>query len=200
MPLPATKRFSESLANILTKLYKAGGLALVFVFVGLLTMIVAHVQKGSLSPLLFAVGAVVILTCLGMFVYFQIKGPGRALALAHENKELLDSLQDVSLEATRAVGAVQAYAIKHIEKVDKVLRTLIPLVEGIPLLKSRLDALGLADAGKTSKAIVDGIVGLEHLIAQLESALEQADASKFKAISRDLEALTRSVRQALAKW
>jgi hypothetical protein len=197
--MPDPKRFSESFAATLTKLYKVGGLALVFVFIGSLTMIVAHLHGGSLSPWLFATGAVITLICLATFVYFQIKGPGRALALAHENKALLDSLQDVALESTRAVGAVQAYAFKHIEKVDQVLQALSPLLLSIPPLKKKLEELGLADARNTSKAVVDSIVGLEHLITQLEEALEQADASKFKAISQDLEALTRNLRQALAQ-
>ena len=38
-------KVSESMTTSFTKMYQAGGLALVFVFAGIITMFVGHLQK-----------------------------------------------------------------------------------------------------------------------------------------------------------
>jgi hypothetical protein len=65
---------SESLSAPLAKVYQVGGLDLVFIFVGTLTMVGGNFLGGSHSTIIVIVGAVVTLACLGLFAFRQI-GP-----------------------------------------------------------------------------------------------------------------------------
>lgn len=70
-------KLSNSLGSSLTKLHKAGGPLLVFIFVGVLTMTSGNFFGGSYAGFIFAVGAVVTLSCLGLFTFLQVQGSGK---------------------------------------------------------------------------------------------------------------------------
>jgi len=66
-------KMSESLGGSILKLYKVGGLMLVFIFVGTLTMAGGNFFGGGHSGLIVAVGASVTLACLGLFGLTQVQ-------------------------------------------------------------------------------------------------------------------------------
>lgn len=71
-------KLSNSLGSSLTKLHKAGGPLLVFIFVGVLTMTSGNFFGGAHSGAIFSVGAFVTLACLGLFAFLQVQGSGKS--------------------------------------------------------------------------------------------------------------------------
>jgi|SRR5688572_3880536 len=63
---------AESLSAPITNVYNVGGLELVFVFVGTLTMMVGSFLGGNHSTIIVSVGAVLILLCFALFGYRQL--------------------------------------------------------------------------------------------------------------------------------
>lgn len=63
----------DNLSSSIAQLYKTGGALLVFIFVGVLTMIIGNFSGGELSSWIFSIGAIVTIACLFLFVYLQVK-------------------------------------------------------------------------------------------------------------------------------
>ena len=179
-------------------MYRVGGFALVFIFTGVIAMLVGNFYKSELSSWIFGIGAFLTIVCLGLFVYTQLQGPVKASRLVRENKEMIDAVQEVALELTRTTGAVQALTFKHIKQVDKIIDSTVPFLAMIPTVGKKLEESGLADARNVSKVIVDISTQAETLIQDVESALVNADAKKLRSYSKELKKITKILRETLA--
>ena len=113
-------KLSNSLTSSLTNLHKAGGPLLVFIFVGVLTLISGNFFGGSYSGAIVAVGAVVTLACLALFAFGQVQGSAKAGQELHAFCELLvghwweyitpndnSALSFVTIEPDPATGTIK---------------------------------------------------------------------------------------------
>jgi cytochrome c biogenesis protein CcdA len=94
---PNYTKFSDTLTASFTNLYRVGGLVLVFIFIGVITMSFGNLYNSALSKWIFGVGAIITLCCLGLFLYGQLRGPVQAARLRRDNKETLDAMQGIAL-------------------------------------------------------------------------------------------------------
>jgi UDP:flavonoid glycosyltransferase YjiC (YdhE family) len=68
--------------------------------------------------------------------------------VVQENKTTLDSIQNMAVELTRAIRALEAAAIKYIKMADKVLETIVPVLKNLPIVgKEVLEFASEAQAG-----------------------------------------------------
>lgn len=192
-------RLSDSLTNSFTRLYRIGGLALVFVFIGTLTMLTGHLFPGALPGPIFAIGALVTIVCLVFFLYTQVQGPLRAVKAIRDNEETIDALQDVSLELTRFAWAIQSFTFKHVQKINKAVQIIYPLVVDVPIIGPRVKELGLEDVRSVSELIVETTTGSEAVIRDVESALINSDFRVLKKYSKDIKSLVGVLKQSLAQ-
>lgn len=115
-------KLSSSLGSSLTKLHKAGGPLLVFIFVGVLTMMSGNFFGGSHSGAIFAVGALVTLVCLGLFTFLQVQGSAKTNEDLHAFCEQLagpwwefitpndnSALSFVTIEPDLATGTIKLH-------------------------------------------------------------------------------------------
>ena len=195
---PNYTKFSDTLTASFTNLYRVGGLVLVFIFIGVITMIFGNLSNSALSKWIFGVGAIITLCCLGLFLYGQLRGPVQAARLLRDNKETLDAVQGIALELTRAVSALQSLTFKHMKDVDRVLQTVVPMLSTIPFISGKLEALGISDAHNTSKIIVETSTRVETAVRDIEEALVNANSDKLRAYVNDLARLTKDLRGVLA--
>jgi len=191
-------KFSADLALSFTKLYRAGGLALVFVFVGVITMLVGHFHASGLSSWIFAIGAVVTLTSLGLFIYLQLIRPVQAIRVSRRDKEMTDAIEEIALEMTRTIAAIQALTFKYIERVNRILDAIIPLLSLIPGVNRKLDEAGISDARSTSRVIVDICTQIERIVLGTKQALINKDSKKLMSYSSALREATEELNKALA--
>lgn len=189
------KMFSEGLSSSIEKLYRVGGLALVFTFLGFATMFVGHLIQSALSTEIFTVGAIVSLVCLSVFVIIQVRGPMRARKVLKENEELLNNIQVITLRLTRTIGDLQSLMFKHTEQISRLIELAAPLLAEVPVLSS----VAVAEAGNINAMIVDATRKSQEVIQNVEQALQNGDASNLKRYALDLEKIGDSLNDALKK-
>lgn len=128
----------------------------------------------------------------------QFQGPIKAARLIKENKETMDAIQEIGIELTSAIGTLQAFTFKHIQHVDKILQTAVPLLASIPVIGRKMDAMGLSEARDVSKAIVSFSTSAETVVREVEHALIDPDPARLKSYVGDIKHLTQNIREALA--
>jgi hypothetical protein len=191
-----SNKITDKLANSLTKLYKVGGLALVFIFIGILTMIFAFINpsKSSFATPMFIIGSGLIIASFFLFIIVQYHGPIKTRKLLRDNKETLDSLQNLSIELTKLIFNTQSYCYKNIEKIASAIDSLSPIV------KPFLGENGLKIASKIeiiSKGIVEYSDATEKVVMDIKNALENGDFKILEKYRNEINNLNSKLKLAL---
>lgn len=188
-------KISETLASPIEKLFKAGGLALVFIFVGLLFSVYAFIyQQGKLAIPIFIVGSVLILISFVLFIITQYQGPIKTRKALKKSAETLDTLQETSIELVRLTSLAQSYSYKHIDKIKKTVDAALPLIK--PFLGERGKGF-VFEIEKLNAGIVDFSSKAEEVIRNVEKALVDSDFSVLKKYETDITGLNEQMKNAL---
>jgi hypothetical protein len=177
-------------------LFKAGGFALSFGFAGLVLMIVAIFRDGHLQLPLFVIGAALTLLCLAFFLYTSLKTRSAARSIA-EDLPLLDALQRTAYQAAELASVTQSYAFKHLERIQKAVSVVAPMLEALPVVGPAAKRAGLTDATKLSSAIVTATDGTRITVIQLQDAIRKGDLKEIKKCGKQLEEAVSSLKLAL---
>jgi len=200
-PLPAldiasgATRLSDSISRPLERLFQAGGLTLVFIFVGFVSMVLGYGYSTDVSPWLFGAGTLIVFACLCLFLYGQISGQQKARQLIRDNADLLDSVQNMAIELTKSLGDMQSLLLQHNEQVRKIVSLAIPLLAEIPQFKN----LEVSDSEAIDRLIVDSTEKSSQIIADLRRALETCDPRPLATYKTELVAMRTALHDALAK-
>lgn len=110
-----------------------------------------------------------------------------------DNRSTLDSIQDVSIELTRAIQSLEAAAIKYINMADKTLDTIVPILKKLPFVgKDVLDFT--TEAQEFANKIVAACEMVEKVLPGVESGLTNADMAKLQSSTGDVKRLTDSLQ------
>jgi hypothetical protein len=186
-------KFSDTLAKSLSSLYRAGGLALVFVFAGLILMLVGHFYESSVSIWIFAVGALTNLLCIGLFLYLQLREPVKAMRTLKKNQEFVDSVQLVAISLTDTISKAQSLMFKNSESISKILQEMAPLLAQFPII----NAIDFSVAQDTNATILNTTERSLEIVGDIKQALIDADATNLKKYSDDLRDVTDLLKDAL---
>jgi hypothetical protein len=188
-------KMSDKLADSLAKLYKIGGLGLVFIFIGVLTMIFAFFYpSNSLATPMFLIGSILIVISFLLFIIVQYNGPIKTKKVLKDNKETLDSLQDLSIKLTKLTYYAQSYCFKNIEKITSVVDSFSPLVK--PFLGEKGQKIAI-EIGTISKGIVEYSDATEKIVMDIKNALEKGDFKILKKYSDEINNLNNKFSLAL---
>ena len=209
MAIPNIKPLSESLSNPIIKSYKAGGLGLVFVFLGTLLLLLAlYIGKGILCYLVAALGSLMILSVLYLFYFQDIKKLKDLNASIKNNRELIDTVQAAAIQMTDLAYDLQALAFKNADEIANTITTIRQNLKGlkhVPLLSKTpgFDKVsGLADnkyvlrAEDLSKSIVNFTTTAKEVIENVKTSLVESDPNPLKGYLKqisDLEGKTREL-------
>jgi ankyrin repeat protein len=182
---------TDALSRQIADMYRLGGLALVFIFVGVASMFYGHTHKTALSGWIFAVGAVITLVCLGLFVYAQLSTPVKEARRTKKERAMAEALEEITLELAKATGAFQSLAFKHIGQADAVLRAARPFLAYLP------QDIVPSDTENVAKVIVELEDKIGNLIAVTRSAVVQRDAAQLTIYIQDVKDVTRMLKRAL---
>jgi hypothetical protein len=188
-------RLSEFLGKPLETLYKVGGLVLVFVFIGFFSMLVGYLYESHLSSWLFIIGASITFFCIALFGYGQVYIPAKGQQLIRENEDLIDTVQEVAINLTDTISALQSFMFKHSEQVATILETAAPFLANLPLVC----ALDFSRAQNVNRFIVETTERSREVVDDVRKALVTCDASKLKEYASELETLRASLRDALSR-
>jgi ABC-type multidrug transport system fused ATPase/permease subunit len=190
-----TVKFSDVLSGSLTRVYRAGGLALVFVFVGVVLMLVGNTANSAAATW---VGAALVIGILSLFIWASVKGPIRAQRAIRDSREAIDAIQSIAIELTRAISLLQALVFRYEEQVRPIVEAVTGLVQRIPPLRERVGAERLANVNQLTKAVVQTSARAEELITEIERSLVRGDVKRLVGYGKDLNELTQVLREALA--
>jgi hypothetical protein len=194
-PASEVVRVTDSLAAWLERLFKVGGLTLVFVFVGLISMIFAYLWTNDLSNWLFGIGAVITFFCMSVFGFAQLYAPVQGRRLLRENKELIDSVQTVAIRVTDTIGELQSLMFRHSKQVEVILATAVPLLKQTPLA----NMIDLSQTENLNALIINSSQAGKKVVADVREALEKCDATHLRVYASQLEVLQERLRHALSQ-
>ena len=132
----------------------------------------------------------------GKYVHFSDKMTESLMNInrvIEDNKSTLDSIQDMAVELTRAIRSLQAVVMKYIGMADNILETIVPIMEGLPIVPDKVkefakDALALAKKIATASELA------EKVLPGVEAGLTSADMGKLQTSTGQVAELTKSLQ------
>jgi hypothetical protein len=116
--------------------------------------------------------------------------------IIEENKQTMDSIQDIGLELTRTAGMLQATASRYAGMVDGLLETAVPILRNIPLIPPRTMEL-VEDLQDLANTILDVCATADKVITDVGDGLQTANIAKINAHTGDLQKMTRTLQRVL---
>lgn len=184
---------SESLSQPIERLFKVGGLILVFTYIGLLSMMIGYLVQNSLSRWFFGVGVGVTIFCLALFAFPQVYGPVKARRLLRENEQVLDSIQEIGIRLTITISDLQALLLKHSQEVTAILERTAPILARLPVVNK-------VDFSKTQNVnalIVTSAERSRVIVDDINDALRNCKVDNLRHYAEELQDIRAAIRQAL---
>lgn len=119
-------------------------------------------------------------------------------AMIQDHKDMIDAIQEISLELTTAIGSLHTLTVKYAGKANQILDVLLPILKGLPLVPKNVTAL-LVDLEKWTQKIIDNEKTTSKTLSDVQSGLKTGDVSKIKSHTTDLKKVTRSFTSILPK-
>lgn len=193
------KKISEVIADPLIKIYKAGNLALVFIFIGLLMISIVQLNENSrYSFSIFMLGAVLISLSFFLFLYIQLRNPAIQRKNINIGKEKIDELQELSIHLLELISRAQALSFKHTSDIHNILKTILPIAKSVPFISK-----SLVENGIKLEDISDTIVRIttqsEDLINDIKNSLIKGDVKSIKKYQKEIKKITLVLTEYLKK-
>lgn len=190
-------RFSTNLAEALVKLHKAGGLSLVFLFVGISLVLFANLA-GAFQVVTLVLGIFLLSCSFAIFAFLHLKGPVRAIRTLRENQSTIDSLQELGLELTGVAHTTQAFALRYSKELADVVDIAMPILLLIPGVGGKVKELKLDRVQHLTRTVLSATAEAEDVIRDTEQALRSADFSVLRQYSGKLRDARTRLRELIA--
>ena len=118
--------------------------------------------------------------------------------MINDNKEMIDSIQEVALGLTDAMGTLHTLTVKYAGIANAILDTLLPIVKNLPIIPKKVTAL-LVNLEAITQKIIDDSQKTSKTITDVNSGLKTGDVTKLKAHSAELKSVTNSLAAILPK-
>ncbi len=109
--------------------------------------------------------------------------------MIQEHKDMIDSIQEVALELTGAMGSLHSLTVKYAGIANNILDALLPIVKNLPIIpKKVVDSLTNLEA--LTQKIINNQASTSKIITDVHSGLKTGDVAKLKAHSTELKKVT----------
>lgn len=119
-------------------------------------------------------------------------------SMIQEHKDMIDAIQEVSLELTSAIGILHTLTLKYAGKANHILDGLLPIVKKLPIIPKNIVVL-LVDLEKWTQKIIDNGKSTTKTILDVQTGLKTGDVSKIKGHAGDLKKVTKTLTSMLPK-
>ncbi len=146
-------------------------------------------------------GTVVSKTGTVSYVKFSDKLTGSIndiVKIIEQNKEMIDSIQEIALELTSSIGSLHTLTVKYARTANGILDVLLPILKNLPLIPKNIMAM-LVNLESITQKIIDNEVSTSKTITDVRSGLQTGDANKLKAHAGQLQAVTKSITAIIPK-
>ena len=118
--------------------------------------------------------------------------------MINDNKEMIDSIQEVALGLTDAMGTLHTLTVKYAGIANAILDALLPIVKNLPIIPKKVTDL-LVNLEAITQKIIDNSQKTTKTISDVNLGLKTGDVSKLKAHSAELKSVTNSLAAILPK-
>jgi len=118
--------------------------------------------------------------------------------MINENKEMIDSVQEIALGLTDAMSVLHTLTVKYAGIANSILDTLLPIVKPLPIIPKKVTTL-LIDLEKMTQKIIDDSQKTSKTIDDVSLGLKTGDVSKIKGHAGELKLVTNKLTKILPK-
>jgi len=118
--------------------------------------------------------------------------------LIQENRETIDTIQEIGLQLTSAIAALQSVALKYATIIDAFLDKIVPLIEKVPFIDAKIVAIA-KNAQSMAQTVVDSCNNTNVVVTDVRTALTTADVGRLQAHKGDLQKLSKGLEAAVAR-
>lgn len=118
--------------------------------------------------------------------------------MIQEHKDMIDAIQEVSLELTTAIGTLHTLTVKYATKANQILDALLPIIKGLPIIPKSITKL-LVDLERYTQKIIDNSGTTSKTIKEVKSGLTTGNVSKLKGHATDLSKVTKTLTSIVPK-
>jgi len=118
--------------------------------------------------------------------------------MINENKEMIDSVQEIALGLTDAMDVLHTLTVKYAGIANSILDNLLPIIKPLPIVPKKVTAL-LIDLEKMTQKIIDDSKKTSKTIKDVSTGLKTGDVSKIKGHAGELKTVTNKLTKILPK-
>ncbi len=118
--------------------------------------------------------------------------------MINKHKDMIDSIQEVSLDLTELIGNLHTWALKYAGIVNQVLDNLLPIIEKLPIVPEKVTKL-LKDIEGYTQKLLDTQEATSKTIADVQNGLKTGDVERIKNQSGELKKAAESISKMLPK-
>jgi len=115
-----------------------------------------------------------------------------------EHKDMIDSIQEVALGLTDAMGTLHTLTVKYAGIANAILDTLLPIVKGLPIIPKKVTDL-LVNLEAITQQIINNSQNTSKTITDVNLGLRTGDMSKLKGHAAELKSVTNTLTAILPK-
>ena len=112
--------------------------------------------------------------------------------MINQHKEMIDAIQEISLQLTEAIGTLHELTVKYAGKANQILDVLLPLIKNLPIIPKNITQL-LVDLEKWTQNIIDNSQTTAKTISDVHGGLTTGDVNKLKGHTNDLKKVTQTL-------
>lgn len=116
--------------------------------------------------------------------------------MINQHKGMIDTIQEVALELTSAIGTLNSLTVRYAGKANEILDILLPIIKKVPLIPDKVENL-LVQLEKWTQKIIDNDETTTRTIADVQLGLRTGNVTKLQEHSQDLQKITRTLTRML---
>jgi len=118
--------------------------------------------------------------------------------IIEQNKEMIDSIQEIALELTSSIGSLHTLTVKYARTANQILDVLLPILKNLPVVPKNVMAL-LINLESITQKIIDNETSTSKTITDVRSGLNTGDVNKIRGHADQLKNVTRTITAMLPK-
>ena len=118
--------------------------------------------------------------------------------MINEHKNMIDTVQEVAIELTDAMGTLHTLTVKYAGIANTILDSLLPIVKGLPIIPKKVTNLLVTLEALTQK-VIDSSKSTSKAITDVNTGLKTGDVNKLKGHTSQLKSVTKTLTSILPK-
>lgn len=112
--------------------------------------------------------------------------------MIRDHQEMIDSIQEIALELTAAIGSLHQLTLKYAGKANQILDILLPIIDNVPIIPKKVTKL-LTDLERWTQGIIDNQAKTKKTIADVQSGLKTGNLKKIQGQTGELKRVTKTI-------